>query len=215
MVGLDGKSRALHSGIDATHVVALQRAIIDRQVALALEIGCANGVSTLAMLEALESRGEGHLYSVDPAQRSHYDGAGIMAVANAGLADRHTLVEDYDYFALPTLLRRGLRFDFVYIDGWHTFDHVLLDLFFSDKLLKVGGTIAFNDVGMPAVRRATRFLTSHRHYVEVDVGLGPYRYAAATKSRSVVRRALRWPASDLYFRKVDDWEPDWNFYERF
>jgi len=55
------------------------------------------------------------------------------------LQDWHELVEDFDYYALPRLLANGCRADFAYIDGWHTFDHAMLDFWFIDKMMNIGG----------------------------------------------------------------------------
>lgn len=47
--------------------------------------------------------------------------------------------------ALNSMFRRGLEFDFVYVDGSHTAIDVNLDLILSFKLLKVGGLIYCDD----------------------------------------------------------------------
>jgi len=44
---------------------------------------------------------------------------------------------------------QGERIDFAFIDGAHTFDHVLVDFFYIDRMLNVGGIVAFDDVGFP------------------------------------------------------------------
>ena len=47
------------------------------------------------------------------------------------------------YIALPKLLEKYKYnyFDFIFIDGFHTFDYTLVDFFFSNLLLKINGII--------------------------------------------------------------------------
>ena len=66
---------------------------------------------------------------------------GVRNVERAGFTERHTLVESFDYVALPKLLQEGARFDFAFIDGMHLFDYTLLDFFFVDVMLDVGGWV--------------------------------------------------------------------------
>src|SRR4030095_12391735 len=106
----------------------------------------------LAILTALAECG-GELISIDPGQTSDYHGVGRTHVLRATHSARHTLIESPDYLALPELIKSGVIVDFAYIDGWHTFDYTLVDLFLIDKLLRVGGVVGFNDCALPSVRQ--------------------------------------------------------------
>jgi predicted O-methyltransferase YrrM len=199
-----------------------------------VEIGMAVGSSTLAILSALSQTG-GRLISIDPDESSQWHGVGLACVKRAGFAEQHELMEDFDYRALPELLRRGERIDFAYVDGWHTFDYTLLDFFYIDKMLSVGGVVGFNDCDLRAVHRVIRFVQRYRHYTEIDVGLKRH-YSAS----QIGRTAAKWleaptrvehawnlarstaftaclmlegrPSNDRYFRKDEHWEPSWKFY---
>jgi hypothetical protein len=85
----------------------------------------------------------------------------------------HQLIEEVDYIALPELVKRKCRIDFAYIDGWHTFDYVLLDFFYIDKMLNTQGIVAFNDAGYLSVHRVLKFMISHRKYRESTHGSEP------------------------------------------
>ena len=50
------------------------------------------------------------------------NGKGLEAVQRAGLSNRHTLLEEPNYYALPDLMRQGYKFDFIFIDGDHSFE---------------------------------------------------------------------------------------------
>jgi predicted O-methyltransferase YrrM len=193
---------------------ALYRTVLARRPSLVIETGMANGVSTLAILTALEEIGEqGRLISIDPFQASDYWNCGLVAVRRAGLAARHQLIERPSHLALPQLLASNTRVDLAYIDGDHRVDFVLLDFWYLDRMLPVGGAIAFNDCQMDSVNKVITFLTAYRRYAELDVGL-PYSYVGYTRVRGLIRRLKGVSAksyfrngSDRYFEKKDDWEP--------
>jgi hypothetical protein len=132
----------------------------------------AYGVTSLAILTALQTIGTGgRLTTVDPYQRSEWNGIGVLNVERAGLASYHTLIDEFDYLALPRLVGEGAEFDFAYVDGRHTFEYALLDFFYIDKMLGRDGVVGFNDCDWPAVRAVLRFVRRHRQYEHIDVGL--------------------------------------------
>jgi predicted O-methyltransferase YrrM len=203
------------SGIRRDFAEALYRAVRRSMPRLVVEVGMAHGVSSLAILTALRDNGNGgRLISIDPFQRTDWRGIGLANVQQAGLADAHQLVEEPDYFALPDLLRRGTEVDFAYIDGWHTFDYTLLDFWYLDRMLPVGGIVVFNDCGLRAVHRVIRFVLSHRRYEEIDSGLAP-DFRSGNPLGSVRRRLTGRNGADRYFRKTERWEPGWSFYAPF
>jgi predicted O-methyltransferase YrrM len=74
------------------------------------------------------------------------------------------------HVALPLLLAEvtsGARepFDFIFIDGFHTFDYTLLDFFYADLLLKVNGVIMLDDIRHKAVADVVRYVEqNYDHY---------------------------------------------------
>lgn len=223
-VDQEGKQTKVKNQILRKHAEALFRTILEVRPKHAIEVGMACGAATLAILTALEKNdGEGSLVSIDPYQTTDWKGVGTTSVARAGLAHRHRLIEDYDYFALPRLLAEGKQIEFAYIDGWHTFDYTLLDLFYIDRMLAVGGIVAFNDCGWPAVHKVIKFLLCHRRYKEINVSL-PRTFVARQSVSQFVRKQLlqdravdqlRIQEQDRYFRKLEAWEPSWNFFAEF
>jgi hypothetical protein len=115
------------------------------------------------------------------------------------------------------LLGAGQRSDFAFIDGWHTFDYTLLDFWYLDKMLEVGGVIGFDDCGFPAVLKVIQFLQSHRKYEEIDAGLSvptSRRLRNAVK-RLMGQRTMIKTTWNRYFRKVQQWEPNWDYFADF
>ncbi len=131
-----------------------------------LEIGMANGGSTLVLCEFLKKQGHGKHTAIDPFQTAPkgWAGKGVERVRQAELDSWYELLEELDYLALPRLVAAQKTFDFILIDGWHSFDYTLLDLFYADLLLKENGVLAVHDTGWPAVYKACRFLETHKPY---------------------------------------------------
>jgi predicted O-methyltransferase YrrM len=197
------------------YAIALFRIVVTRQPTTMLEIGMANGASTIAILSALaELGGKRLLISIDPNQSSEWHNVGINNVTANGLMSYHRLIEEPDYLALPNLVREHTPLEAAYIDGWHTFDYTLLDFFYIDKMLAAGGIVGFNDCGYRATSRVLRFVVSHRKYNEIDAGI-KQTYKGRNMLFSLARRLLNMPDNDRWFSKTSDWEPAWNYYASF
>lgn len=209
---LDGEFGPLAGNIPRRFATALTAMVRCLQPRLCVEIGMAYGISTLAILEGLGP--EGRLISIDPFQTSAFAGFGRELVERTDRADRHELIESPDYLALPELLARAVQVDFAYVDGMHTFDYVLLDGFYIDKLLPVGGVVGFNDCGFRSVHKYLRFFRGHRDYEELDAGLRP-DFRGRNPAVTLWRRLEGRSNQDRYFRKRSAREPEHNFFRRF
>jgi len=153
--------------------LALYNLIRTTQAQRTLETGLAYGLSTLFMCQALCDNGAGSHTAVDPSQRTRWKSIGLLNVERAGLDRFLRFLEAPSDRALPELALAGERFDVVFIDGSHRFDHVLLDFYYADKLLRVGGHIMFDDCWMPAVRKACSFILRNRRYALAPEFLRP------------------------------------------
>ncbi len=165
VTGRSGRQFDLTSEIDPDEGRFLHRIIAgDPDISKTLEVGCAYGVSSLHICAALRSRANPQHTLIDPFQNSQWDGVGVKNLEDSGIGF-FNLIEKRSEFALPELLQLGeATFDFIFIDGWHTFDHTLLDCFYATRLLKVGGYLVIDDVGMPSVRRAADSLSAYPCY---------------------------------------------------
>jgi hypothetical protein len=66
--------------------------------------------------------------------------------------------------ALPALAARGERIGFGFVDGFHTFDYVMVDFFYIDLMLEMNGIVMLDDTSYPAIRKVARYIATHRHY---------------------------------------------------
>jgi predicted O-methyltransferase YrrM len=131
---------------------------------LTVEVGMANGLSTVFIAQALKENGQGRHVAIDPFQFSDWKGAGVTLLRQAGLDGLVELIEKPSHQALPELEARGAVAQFVFVDGSHLFDYVIADFLCCDRLLEVGGLLAFDDSDWPAISRALRYVVTNRHY---------------------------------------------------
>lgn len=130
----------------------------------AIEVGMAHGVSSLCIADAMRAADpSSRLTIVDPHQRSFYRSSGLHLLQRAGLAPPRLIEEPSDR-ALPRLVEAEERYQFGFIDGWHTFDHTLVDFFYIDKLLDIGGIVILSDSAYPAIHAVARFVLANRNY---------------------------------------------------
>jgi len=190
-----GERVALSSHIDQACGGLLQKAIRAVRPRVAVEVGLAFGVSALDMLEALSEGGVPRLIGMDPSQHDDkWRGGGLHNIERAGYRHFYEFHEDTSQQVLPALVARGERVGVGFIDGWHTFDHALVDFFYIDQLLDIGGIIVFDDVGYPSIRRVCEFVVTNRSY-EI---FGSVRYKVPHPLRRAVKAFARGVVLPLY-----------------
>jgi predicted O-methyltransferase YrrM len=129
-----------------------------------LEIGMAYAISTLFICQALEDNGAGQHIAIDPNQTSQFKSIGLLNVDRANLAHRLSFIEGPSDAVLPRLCAEDGAVEFAFIDGWHLFDFTLVDFYYIDKMLPVGGHVVFDDLWLPAVRKAVSFVLRNKRY---------------------------------------------------
>ena len=167
----------------------LQEIISEIKPVVGLEIGLAYGISALFICDALQKKSNTRHIVIDPYQfNSSWNGIGISNLRRAGYEE---IIQFYglpSHLALPQLVAQELEIDFAFIDGWHTFDHALIDFFYIDKLLRVGGVVALDDGNWPSIRKLCRFIVTNRSY-SVFRCLGHGREPKLSRKRRLLHRA--------------------------
>lgn len=153
-----------------------------------LEIGFANGVSAVYILKNINTS----LISIDPYQKTQWKNNGVKLIKNLKLNKRHKCIEKKSYEALPELLKKdGInQYDFIFIDGWHTFDYTLVDFFYSNLLLKVGGIIIIDDALHSGVSDCDKYLNKNYNFYQ----------------------KLNSPNTISCYKKIKDDDRSWNFH---
>lgn len=171
---------------------AIYDAIVEGRFTKCLEVGMATGSTAAYMLKAIEQLGGGEVVSIDRAQSTFYRSIGVRTVEQTGLGRWHRLIEDDSIVSLFELWRSGARFGFVFMDGWKTFDHLAVELYFVARLLVAGGLVVFDDLPMPSVQHAIRLLEGHYEMKRVDlIPRGAIPELAAKAALQVVAQPRR------------------------
>ena len=178
-----GSVLPLHSNILAEGGARISEFIRRHEISRTLEVGCAFGISSLYICEATSKQVSPHHIAIDPNQSTEWHNIGVRNLREAGFKFWE-LIEEPSEFALPDLLRRGVKVQLALIDGWHTFDKVMVDFFYIDRLLEDGGIVVFDDVNLAPVNRAVRYVSNYPNYRFLEAVRSP----ASSSSRK--RRAL-------------------------
>lgn len=223
----NGDQFPLKGSISEKQGIFLQRIIKKTKPKVSLEIGLGQGVSAMFICEAMKELRAEKCIIIDPWQKAkdEYDdwrGVGLYNLEKVGCSD---IVEFYNCpseLQLPKLLEMRVSVDFAFIDGWHTFDHCLLDFFYINRLLNVGGVVCFHDVDWPSVSKVIKYVTNYPAY-EI------YAYLPRTAKQiiwSIVRDAIRFAVkfrhrrnifvdACIAFKKVDEDKRLWTWYKDF
>lgn len=139
-----------------------------------LEVGLGEGFGSLWMLQAHKDNKKGFHISIDPNQMTSYKGIGLYEIESCKLSNNFKFIGKPSHLVLPKILidvQKGKipKFDLIYIDGWHTFDYTLIDFFYSDQLLNIGGTIVIDDVRHAGVKKCVSYiLQNYKHYKMIE-----------------------------------------------
>ena len=152
----------LHSGVSEKDGEFLQKIILENKFKNTLEIGCAFGISSLYICAA-SSQNENYSHTIIDAFQTDWKNIGVLNLQRAGFTS-FELIENLSEIALPQLLDKNKKFDFAFIDGWHTFDHVMIDFFYINRMLEVDGVITFHDLDMPSQKKLFRYILTYPCY---------------------------------------------------
>lgn len=128
-----------------------------------VEVGFANGISTLYICSGTSLKPNPTHTAIDPGQRTVFQGNGIANVKRAGF-DFLRLIEEPSEVALPRLMQDGGMFDLAFIDGWHTADQTMLDFYYVDRIVRAGGIVIVDDATMPSVNKVLHYIAKMPNY---------------------------------------------------
>lgn len=122
--------------------------IIARKYTDCLELGFACGVGSAYIAGALDENNNGRLTSVDIQSALAREPRADTLIESLGLTSRTNFVFheiSYIWFLMEAL-EKGLRYDFCFLDGAHSWDVDGFAFFLVERLLKPGGMIIFDDL---------------------------------------------------------------------
>lgn len=133
-----GGDRAISTSLTDDEARQLAKYAMGKKV---LEIGSAYGFSTVTMALA----GATHVTAVDPHSWCQPPTLPVIEENVRPYGDHVRLIVDTFFNACETL--KDERFDFIFIDGDHSYDTVKFDFIHAGHLLKPEGTLACHDYG--------------------------------------------------------------------
>lgn len=129
---------------------ALYDFVLKHRLSRCLELGFAHGVGTVWIAGALQELGGGKVISVDNPSAHDRKPTARELVAKAGLESYVDL--NFDAHGYNWHLHNHWeeytadKFDFIFLDGAHTWDVDALAFLLGDRILKVGGWFLFDDI---------------------------------------------------------------------
>lgn len=143
----------------------LRTVVADVKPTASLEVGLAFGISAMFICDGLVRTPSTRHIVIDPGQlQEPFNGLGLHNLEKAGYKEIIDFRQMSSHLALPKLEEEGCKVDFAFIDGIHSFDHTLVDFFHVDRILRVGGVVAFDDCYWASVRKVCRFVARNRAY---------------------------------------------------
>jgi len=163
-MGTDGAMHALDAdaGIkigDGLYIYELCRKVRPRHT---LEVGFAEGFSTLYFLAAAKTNGVGSHVAIDPFENSDYHGIGLQKVRQTDMSSHFRFMEAKSVAALPLLASEGSKYEVIFVDGDHRYDSELADFVLADVLCPNGGYLLFHDIWMDSTKKLISFIQRNR-----------------------------------------------------
>lgn len=131
--------------------------IIENNLKSTLEIGFAFARSASHIMSATQAK---HI-ACDPFQNNYGD-MGLKNIEKLHLSEKLDFRPDFSHNVLPVLHKENRKFDFIFIDGDHKFDGILVDFYYADLLLEVNGYVLLHDTWMRSTRLVEKFIKSNK-----------------------------------------------------
>ena len=150
------------SAIKPNEAAYIYQFIKEHNLSRTVETGFAFARSASHIMAATEND---HI-AIHPFQ-SRYKNMGLSNIEKLGFSDKLRFEPDFSHNVLPKLVNEKKTFDFIFIDGSHSFDGILIDFYYANLLLEQKGYVMLHDTWM----RSTRLVENY-----IKTNLTNYRY---------------------------------------
>ncbi len=141
--------------------------IKEKNLSKTLETGFAFARSASHIIAATDKK---HI-AVDPYQ-NNYKKMGLENIEQLSMTDKLDFRADFSHNVLPELLKSKQNFDFIFIDGDHKFDGILIDVYYANLLLDQKGYLLLHDTWMRSTRLVESFIkTNLQHFKPIATPL--------------------------------------------
>ena len=157
------------TSVSLNEALVISAIVYGFKLSLTLEIGLASAGSCAAILAAKNYFGCLDLHvAIDPYQKTHSDGKGLEMLESMGYIDQVRWIENSSESYLPKAIESEKKFDFILIDGGHGLGQSMIDAYFADRILRVGGFLAIDDIYIKSTCNSIKFLTDECGYDVID-----------------------------------------------
>ncbi len=141
-----------------------------------IQIGLNDGIGASYILKGLKET-KGILYSLDNYQTIKYDNKGIEFIERMKYDSNFLFVNDkipYKYLqALGKKEDEPESFDLVVINNMESYETILLEIYFSYKLLKKDGLLIIQNIISPNVFNAIKYIDNEWEFYEKQSNISP------------------------------------------
>jgi hypothetical protein len=135
--------------------------IITNRLNKCIQIGMEYGITTIYILLGLNKlKLKSNLITIDEYQKSRWNNFGIKLVELNNLTKLYSFYEEPSYIALPKLLEKD-TYNMVFINGWNTFDYILLCIAYASILLDVDGFLILNNKYSSTVNKCIKYIDNN------------------------------------------------------
>ena len=145
------------------NLLIIRKLIFIKKPIKTLEIGLGYGGSAAAIVRSLSDCHGGTDFehsAIDPCQVAFHH-AGPELLARAGFEKNFQYYDGPSDLVLPKLAGEGKKYDLIYIDGYHIFESIFIDMYYSIKILNKGGILFFDDCADKHVKKVIRFVSTN------------------------------------------------------
>ncbi len=217
----NGERLPIFGSVDPAEAHVLGNLILESNAKTAIETGIARGISSLAIAQALKETG-GKLIGFDPCQDSEHQNAALALLREYSLENILDLRREPAQSGI-TKINSEQKIDFAFVDDIHNFHYRFTTFFHLDKILGVGGILAFHDLWLPSMKKLLRLIRTLENYelittptTKPNTGLKLRRLAGAVLKAKPY--CLWWPngfSNLLVLKKVRDSEEDFTWFKNF
>jgi len=142
---------------------SLQKFIQDENPQTVIEIGLGYGFAALNVFAAkdLSKKNDFRFITIDPKQKNRFSNIGLQLLRKVDVFEYVEFHNDSSELTLPRLIMAKEKADFAIVDGNHRFEHVFVDLFFLERILKGGSLIFIDDMQLPGIKKAVSFFVKN------------------------------------------------------
>jgi predicted O-methyltransferase YrrM len=198
---IDKKKIRLKANINVYEMIFIDRLLKCINAKNVLEIGCANGVSGMTIINRIckninddNDNNIGGLISVDPFQTTQWNNVGkinIDRIVKKCKNVYHEIIEDKSDEVLPKSVKAEKYFDAIFIDGSHSYRDVVIDIYISIKLIKKGGMLIIDDVLHPGVKKVINDMIYISNIKKVHLSDNLNKLVESTYNYSIYKKKQR------------------------